>query len=94
MVINVPDEVAQRLEQLAKEQGASVGDLLTDLLDRYAPESPYGSLADLVRSAQEAGIASDQPVNTAERSREILNTEFADYLRRRMNNATDENHHG
>jgi predicted DNA-binding protein len=83
MVINIPEEVALRLERLAEQQGSTVGDLLRTLLDRYASEMPRGSLAEMAQNAREAGLASDERVETAERSREILNTEYADYLKRR-----------
>ena len=45
MLINIPEDVAERLQQLAQQEGCSVGDLLKTLLNRYAPESPPGSLA-------------------------------------------------
>jgi predicted DNA-binding protein len=83
MVINIPEEVALRLEKLAEQQGSTVGDLLRTLLDRYVSEIPPGSLAEMAQNAREAGLASDEVVETAERSREILNTEYVDYLKRR-----------
>jgi predicted DNA-binding protein len=83
MVINIPEEVARRLEKLAEQQGSTVGDLLRTLLDRYTSEIPPGSLAEMAQNAREAGLASDECVDTAERSREILNTEYVDYLKRR-----------
>ena len=83
MVINIPDEVARRLEELAEQQGFTVGDLLRTLLDRYASEIPPGSLAEMAQNAREAGLTSGESVDTAERSREILNAEYADYLKRR-----------
>ena len=85
MVINIPEEVALRLEKLAEQQGSTVGDLLRTLLDRYASEIAPGSLAEMAQNAREAGLASDERVDTAGRSREILNTEYADYLKRRRN---------
>ena len=86
MQINVPADVAQRLEKLAEQEGSTIGDFLLTLLNRYAPESPPGSLAEMAQNAREAGLASRQPVDTAEHSREILNSEYADYLKRRMKN--------
>lgn len=86
MLINIPEEVAHRLEQLAEQEGSTVGDLLRTLLNRYVPETPPGSLAEMAQNAREANLASAKPVNTAERSREILNTEYADYLKRRIDN--------
>lgn len=78
MVINISEAVVQRLEALAAQQGESVDAFLNRLLERYAPP---GSLAELAQNARGAGLASPQPVDTAERSRDILNTEYADSLR-------------
>ena len=83
MLVNIPEDVAARLEKLAEDQGSTVGDVLKTLLNRYAPDSPPGSLAEMAQNAREAGLASSQSVDTAERSREILNTEYAAYLKRR-----------
>ncbi len=90
MTIDIPEDVALRLEALAKEKDADIGDLLRDFLERYTDESDAkerrrATGADFARNALAAGLSSPQPVNTAERSREILNTEFADYLKRRAN---------
>ncbi len=63
-MINIPEDVAQRLEALAAQEGASVGDLLTTLLNRYAPEAPAGSLAELAQNAREADLASVEAINT------------------------------
>ena len=86
MTIDIPEDVALRLEKLAKQQDAEIGDLLRDLLNRYADadEKPWATLADLARHAKELNMASPEPVNTAEHSREILNTEYADYLKSRI----------
>ena len=43
----------------------------------------WGSLADMAQNARQAGLASAQLVDTAARSREILNAEYADDLKRR-----------
>ncbi len=89
MTINIPDDVALRLEELAKREDADVGQLLRELLERYAAErdgdtKKWATLADLALNAKAAGLASPEPVDTAARSREILNTEYADYLKRRI----------
>lgn len=84
MDIDIPDEVANRLKTLAEQEGTSVGDILTTLLDDYKKQPRAGSLAMLAQNAREANLASAQPVDTAERSRDILNQEYADYLKRRM----------
>ncbi|MBZ0305744.1 MAG: hypothetical protein K8I82_06720 [Anaerolineae bacterium] len=84
MFINIPEDIVRRLEKLAQQEDATVGDVLENLLNRYMPEPQSGSLADMARNAREASLSSPQPVDTAERSRSILNTEFADYLKGRM----------
>ena len=43
----------------------------------------WGSLADMARNARQAGLASTHPVDTSAYSREILNAEYADNLKRR-----------
>ena len=123
MTIDIPEDIALRLEALAKQNDADIGELLRELLARYEAECETGdkrwaTLADMARHAKElnmasaepadtagrddkekrrattadfarnakaAGLSSPHPVDTSERSREILNTEFADYLKRRVN---------
>ncbi|MCY3917402.1 MAG: ribbon-helix-helix protein, CopG family [Chloroflexi bacterium] len=90
MTIDIPEDLALRLEELAKRNDADVGDLLRDLLARYederaAKQKRWATGADFARNAKAAGLASPEPVDTSARSREILNTEFADYLKRRSN---------
>lgn len=91
MQIDIPPNIAQRLQQLASEQGASVGELLERLLDRYDPAVPPGSLASLAQNAREADMMSPEPVNTAERSREILENEYGASLAARLNAHDDSN---
>ena len=83
MDIEIPDELTQQLEQLAERHDVEVAVLLEQLVKRYKPEKKWATLADLARNASEAGMASPKPVNTAG-SREILNTEYADYLKSRI----------
>lgn len=83
MQIDLPDDVAQRLTQLAEQQGASIADVLEKLLDQYGTPRP-GSLAEMAQNAREASISSPEPVDTAANSREILQNEYADYLKRRI----------
>lgn len=84
MNIDIPEEFTQQLEQLAERYDVDVVVLLEQLMMRYAPKKKRATLADLGRNAKEAGLASRRPVNTAERSREILNSEYADYLKSRV----------
>lgn len=89
MTIDIPEDVALRLEQLAEQRDTDLGDLLRDMIERYAneqtaDEKPWATLADLARHAKQMNMASPEPVNTAQQSREILNTEYADYLKSRI----------
>ncbi len=78
MVIDIPQDLALRLEELADEQGSSVEELLRNWLDGGVPKKPHLTLQDLARNAREAGLKSEKPVDTSTRSREILNAEFTD----------------
>ena len=89
MTIDIPADIARRLEELAERDNLEIDDLLRDMLERYpdngeSDQKQWATLADLARNAKEANLASLGPVDTAERSREILNTEFADYLKSRI----------
>ena len=88
MTIDIPDDIALRLKALAERNDADISDLLRDMLARYEdkPDSNQrrrATGADFARNAKAAGLASPEPVDTSARSREILNTEYADYLKRR-----------
>lgn len=83
----LPAHLIDQLEALARRENRSAGELLESLLNQYVSSTPdedipLGSLAALARSAQEADLRSEA-TDTSERSREILKTEYADYLRRR-----------
>lgn len=73
-----------RLAQRAKRQSVEIGEWLQDMITPYTTaDEQWGSLADMARNAQQAGLASAQPVDTAAHSREILNAEYADDFKRR-----------
>ena len=84
MTIDIPEEITQQLEQLAAQHDVEVLVLLEQLVKRYTPEQKWATLADLARHAKEFNMASPEPVDTAGRSREILNTEYADHLKSRI----------
>ena len=65
MLVNIPEDVVARQEKLAEAQGSTVGDVLKTLLNRYAPDTQPGSLAEMAQNAQEAGTASSQSVDKA-----------------------------
>lgn len=53
------------------------------VVDVLTKDYPPGTFARFAQVAIKAGMASAEPVNTSDNSREILNTEYADYLKRR-----------
>ena len=83
MKIEVSDEVGLHLKQLAEERKLTIDELIEAMLDRYDVVRNSATLADLAANAAKASLATPHPVDTSERSREILQTEYADYLRRR-----------
>lgn len=68
------------LAKLAIDRGISP-EYLSELLEK---EYPPGSLARFAQVAIKAGVASKEKVDTSARSREILNSEFADFIDRRI----------
>ncbi|MDE2852643.1 MAG: hypothetical protein OXN88_00580 [Chloroflexota bacterium] len=68
------------LAKQATERGISP-ERLAELLEK---EYPPGSMGRLAQVAVKAGIASEKKVDTSARSREILNSEFADFIDRRI----------
>ena len=86
MAIDIPQDISLRLQEIAQRQDMDVGDLLRDMIKRYGNErdngdsGQYATWGDLLESARTAGLSTPEPVDTASRSREILNTEYADYL--------------
>ena len=83
MNIDIPKQLAEKLQAIAKRQNSTPEAVLTQLLTEYesrADESA-GSFAALAKSAMSAGIHGNKPVDTAARSREILNSEYSDYLK-------------
>lgn len=82
MQMDIPDELVRRLEALAQQQNMAVDEVLKRLLDAAEP-APTGSLAEMARNARQVALASIDQVDTAERSRDILQSEYTDYVKRR-----------
>ena len=76
MLIDIPNEVALRLQAMADEKGCSVGELLHNLIDPEKAEPRYATLADMARNALAANLGKGKLVDTSARSREILKAEF------------------
>ncbi len=87
MVMTIlPENLAIRLHAIAAQQQRSPAAVLDQLLTDYETrirlpaKRKKGTFATLVQSALDTDIRSDKPVDTASRSREILSTEYVDYL--------------
>ncbi len=93
MTIEIPEDVALRLEELAKQDDADVGDLLRDIVERYeaeraATQKRWATGADFARNAKEAGLASPHRVDTDEKQWATL-ADLARYAKK-MNMASPE----
>ena len=82
------DETAERLQAVARRQNRSPNEVVRDLLGQ-ADEPQVTGNANWLRVMAEMAekdtdiVWKDEP-DLSERSREILNTEFADYLMKRI----------
>ena len=76
---NSRDILNTRYAEHLKERGMSTSEVVEKLEKEYPP----GSLARFAQVALKAGMASKEQVDTSAHSREILNTEYADYLKKR-----------
>ncbi len=90
----IHDDLAKRLREIARRQNQTVEEMLTAIAEQYEPsvndEIPLpGTPAALAASARRAGLRSDKVVDTSERTKEILNAEYADYLKRRMDDQSN-----
>src|SRR5205823_9802183 len=95
--ITITGRVAERLQQLAQRTNRSVEEILEEALDSYlggerktvsTDEPPLGSFARM------AWVAEQYPIEVgatdiSERSREILQNEYADYLLKRLQTPDD-----
>jgi hypothetical protein len=97
VTLTFSDELAEQLRELAAREGRSVEDVVRDMIEHYPParnsdedkeqeeeEAPPGSTAAFIKAALAADIHLEDD-DLASRSREILDTEFPEYLRQRMN---------
>lgn len=83
MKIEVSDETGRHLRELAAERNLTIEELISAMLDRYDVKRKGATLADMAANAAKAGLRTPHPVDTAACSREILETEYQDYLMRR-----------
>jgi len=91
METNIPDTLFARIQALATQQNLSTEQVLEQMVTQYERNvAPPGSAAELVQSAREANIGAEGPyVDTSTRSREILENEYADYLKNRQDRDPD-----
>ena len=47
MTIDIPEDIAQRLDELAKQQDADIGELLRDMIERYTNDKQWGDVSGL-----------------------------------------------
>lgn len=100
VTIHIPEQLARQLESIAQQENRSINDVAASILEMHMPEipsaaendddeAPPGSLAALIKAADEANFYGED-TGIADRSREILDTEFAAYLRRRMEQSDEQ----
>ena len=88
------ERLAWKLFEIARRENRSVDDIIETLVEEHYPnetdKKPVpGSFAALAESARRANIRSPYPVDTSSHSREILENEYADYLKKRMEDQND-----
>lgn len=88
------DETAERLQAVARRQNRSPNEVVRDLLGQADEPQMTGNpnwLKGMAKRAEQYTdiVWKDEP-DLSERSREILNNEFADYLMRRLEQSGSE----
>lgn len=88
------ERLAWRLFDIAQRENRSVEAVIETLVEERYPQATGdkpapGSFAALAEAARRANIHSPHPVDTSSRSREILENEYADYLKKRMEDQHD-----
>ena len=76
------EHLTRRLLDIAHRRNRTVEELLLEWIERET-DSPENSLLIMAKAAREANLVFSEN-DVAERSREILSTDFADELRQRM----------
>lgn len=83
--IQIPEEMARKLHAIAEREDTELAKSVGEMIEAQSDDRPWATLGDLELFAREArkrmnGDSSSEMVDDSARSREILNTEFADYL--------------
>jgi hypothetical protein len=88
----IREDILQKLVRIAEAQHRDVNDFLAEVISRFEiPEeeiTPVTTLAELGELARKANMRGTGRV-TAANSREILNTEYAEYLQERLRDNDD-----
>ncbi len=84
----LPENLAEQLQHFAELENRSVNEVLEKMIATYKPEIEQLDTAPnpfliMLEMAEEANLPFSED-NITERSRKILNTEYADYLLKRM----------
>lgn len=83
VMVHISEPLAQKLTQIAERDQQSLDEVVEILLGRQVADiAPPGTLAALIQAADEADLQSGFS-DTADRSREILYTDYGNYLRRK-----------
>jgi hypothetical protein len=98
--ITITGRVAERLQRLAEDRHRTVEEVLEDVLDTMAQqedkdtagiEPPPGTFARMAWVAMQNPIELEA-TDVADRSRDILQNEYADYLLKRQTSSNGETH--
>ena len=84
MKIELSAQIMERLEKEAARRGWTVEETVIQLLEWHLPSANPATLADLAEIALRAGMSTGEPVDTADRSRAILDAEFAHSVEREI----------
>ena len=86
VMVHISEPLAQKLTQIAERDHQSLDEVVETLLEQQVaevnPAAPSGTLAAFIQAANETDLQSGLS-DTADRSREILNTDYVEYLRRK-----------
>lgn len=96
VTITIDEKTAARLNEIAEQEQRSVNAVLEAFISNYQPPFQNNNWLAKTVAMIEADKKNEPPTqwregteNLSEQSREILNTEFADYLLDRMNRNAD-----
>ena len=83
MNVELSDDIALELKRRAKDRGLTVDELVATLIRGTRRNGKRPTLAEFAENARKANLSTPYPVDTTARSREILETEYVEYIVRR-----------